>query len=67
MEYEEDIFDILDVDDGDDDDDDDTLESTILEYEQDFDFDYICTNVDEEEMVDDDDDDDDHVVNITET
>ena len=37
-----DIFDILDDDLGDD------------EYEQDFDFDYIRTNVDDEEMIEDD-------------
>jgi len=45
-----DIFDILD-DDVEDDDEGEDLENIIEEYNQDFDFDYIDTNVDEEEMM----------------
>jgi len=43
----DDVFDILD---DDDDNDNDELKNKIEEYYQDFDFDYIDTNVDEEEM-----------------
>ena len=50
MEWFDDVFDILD-DADDDDNDNDVVENKIEEYNQDFDFDYIATNVDEEEMV----------------
>ena len=52
MECFDDLFDILD---NDDDNDDDELSNVIEEYNQDFDFDYINTNVDEEAMIIEDD------------
>ncbi len=45
-----DTFDILD-DDVEDDDEGEDLENIMEEYNQDFDFDNIDTNVDEEEMM----------------
>ena len=59
MEWLDDIFDVLDNDD----DNDDEISNVVDEYNQDFDFDYINTNVDEEAMIIEDDsftDDDDH-------
>jgi hypothetical protein len=56
MDWFDDIFDIA----NDDDDNNEELESIMEEYIQDFDFDYIDTNVDEEEMIIENDDHDDH-------
>jgi hypothetical protein len=58
MEWFDDIFDVLDIDD----DNDAELSNALEEYNQDFDFDYLHTNVDEELMVIEDDSliDDDH-------
>jgi len=56
MDWFDDIFDIV----NDDDDNNEELENIMEEYNQDFDFDYIDTNVDEEEMIIENDDDDHH-------
>ena len=63
MEWLHDIFDVLDNDD----DNDDEISNVVDEYNQDFDFDYINTNVDGEAMIIEDDsfiyDDHDNKVN----
>jgi len=51
MEWSDDIFDVPDNDN----DNDAELSNAIEEYNQDFDFDYLHTNVDEELMVIEDD------------
>ena len=51
MEWFDDIFDVLDNDY----DNDDEISDVIDEYNQDFDFDYINTNVDGEAMIIEDD------------
>ncbi|CAF1000624.1 unnamed protein product [Adineta steineri] len=52
MEYYNDIFDVPDdLSDNDDHNDDEDINKILDEYRQDFDFNYLNTNVDREEMI----------------